>query len=215
MNKTINISIILALFITIFVSCKKTPPIEVPVTNNQVVFNVTGNFNRTPINYSAGENGYYMYSDYSNIPFFYFNSELKQNNCSYCPNSIGITLSSNNYDTVVNNFDIDTNINISSQFSYSYTYLDSGNNYVFTFNPANIRVYYINNNGVKYESKNVTQQAGYFNILNIEDFNNNELGQKTKKVDFELSCLVNDSISLQSGDTLMLNGTFAFSYPSP
>lgn len=204
--------LLLILFTFIAVSCKKTPPIEETNTSTPVVFAVTGACLGFNIDYQAGENDYYMYSNYKqyNASPYNFISVLRQNHCgTICPYSVGIELTANTNGTA--NFDVNQSINDSVFFSfYADTVGDSVN-----FNPSQINVFFTDINGVKFESKNVQFQSGYFNILNVVDFENNELGQKTKKVFFELSCLVSSQYTFQSSDSLVLSGSFAFAYPSP
>lgn len=202
----------LILLISVVVSCKKTPPIEETNTSTPIVFAVNGACLGFNIDYQAGENDYYMYSNYKqyNASPYNFSSILRQNNCgTICPYSVGIELTAATNGTA--NFDINQSISDSASFSfYADTTGDSVN-----FNPSQINVFFTDINGVKFESKNVQFQNGYFNILNVVDFDDNELGQKTKKVNFEVSCLVSSQYTFQSSDSLVMSGTFAFSYPSP
>lgn len=204
--------LLLILFTFIAISCKKTPPIEETNTSTPIVFTVTGSCLGYNIDYKAGDNSYYMYSDYSqlNASPYNFNSVLKQNNCTTnCPFSVGITLTARSFDTI--NF----NPNDSFYDSTSYSFYADSSVQSIIFDTNQINAFFTDANGTRYDSQNVQFQSGYFNILSVQDFENNELGQKTKKVFFELSCLVSSQYTFQSSDSLVLSGSFAFAYPSP
>lgn len=202
----------LILFVSFITSCKKTPPIEETNTSTPIVFAVTGACLGYNIDYKAGDDNYYMYSNYDqlNASPFNFNSVLKQNNCTTnCPFSVGITLTAQTFDTIAFN----PNSSFNNSTSYSF-YADSSVQSII-FDTNQINVFFTDINGTRYDSQNVQFQNGYFNIISVQDFNNNELGQKTKKVSFELSCLVSSQYTFQSSDSLVLSGSFAFAYPSP
>jgi hypothetical protein len=212
MNKVINISLLLVLFLGAFSSCKKTEEIIPNEINNTIIFSATGSCLGFTIDYKAGKDNYYMYSDYRqyNASPYNFESILKQSNCATpCPFSVGITLTAATYGTL--NFDVNQSISDSNQHNF---YTDSTSDTI-NFNTNEINVFFTDVNGTKYESKNVYAQNGYFNITSIEDFDNNELGQRTKKINYSLSCLVSSQYTTQSSDSLVISGTFAFSYPSP
>lgn len=203
---------ILPLLIVVLWGCKKEIPIEIPTTKGEVVFAVTGSCLGYNINYQAGENDYYMYTDYKqyNASPYNFVSVLRKNSCgTICPYSVGITLTAAT--NGISSFDVNQSINDSIFYNF---YVDTTGDSL-NFNPSQINAFFTDINGTKFESKNVQFQNGYFNILSVQDFDNNELGQKTKKVFFELSCLVSSQYTFQSSDSLVLSGSFAFAYPSP
>ncbi|MCG3166100.1 MAG: hypothetical protein POELPBGB_01876 [Bacteroidia bacterium] len=82
-------------------------------------------------------------------------------------------------------------------------------------NPLNLSsviVEWVNESGVKYTSYNAAQPASsYFKINSVEDYQNNENGEKTKKLNLSLSCTLyngNNAIQLENAEA-----TIAVAYP--
>ena len=130
-----------------------------PETNKAMAVAVNGLSLGYTINYKAGLNDYYMYTNYRQFSASPYNLEsvLQQNNCATrCPFSIGINLTAASMGTA--NFDINQSISDSSQHNfYADTLSDTIN-----FNPSQINAFFTDINGTKYESKNVQFQNGYF-----------------------------------------------------
>lgn len=178
------------------------------------VFFINGNSSVALINnLSAGVNNYYMYSDYgkSNIgQIVYLSSQLRKSGTPInSPNNIQIELSSYTYDTV--NFDPDAMFYVGKSFNFIYdsTLVDD-----FTGDTNEVIIRYYDPFGTKYSSKFIPSGFGntFFQVSAVEDYENNELGQKVKRVLFFASCAVQDS-SQQFIDTVTFEGAFAFAYP--
>lgn len=208
-----NFLYILILTITI-VSCKKEGQLIDPTINsNTVVFEAAGTFRGTNIVMEAGENDYYMYTEYGLNPVskFVLRSELKQSTCSVnCPNSLVINLHAYTTDSSVSGFDVNQMFYAGKNFRFYVDSAQSGQ-----IQDTNVvEVIYTDQFGVAYSSSKAPFQINQLTINSVQDFENNLAGMRTKLVDYSFMAQVSDSISAFS-DTLMMSGIFAFAYPSP
>lgn len=81
-----------------------------------------------------------------------------------------------------------------------------------TLQLSTITVIYTDTNGQEYRSDLGQQEAAIFDIYNIEDYDLNENGEKTKRIDFDLAC----SLYSENGAVLELKeGTFTFALAHP
>jgi PKD repeat protein len=107
------------------ISCREKKLPEDIIEDNTPVFTLSANIDGTPINIAAGQNNYYLYSDYgigdgmnpSGSPT-QFVGALKQSNCTLCPNSLEIQFIN---DYAFNNFGlnyIDTVLKQSNAYKY-------------------------------------------------------------------------------------------------
>ncbi len=201
----------------LFFACKREPDLKLDQTtkgNPEPVFYVQGNSNIAILNnLRAGVNDYYMYSDYGKIAvnsIVFCSSQLRKSGTDeVSPNSVQIELSSYTFDTV--NFDPNVMFYNGKSFDFIYdsTLVDE-----FTGDTNEVIVRFYDPLGTKYSSKFIPSGFGntFFEVTGVEDYENNELGQKVKRVMFSLSCAVQDS-SQQMTDTVSLQGAFAFAYP--
>lgn len=201
--------------ITLFACKKQGQYLDPDITNTGVVFKANGSFNGSPILLEAGNNNYFMYTTYgfNSAGKYVLSSQLKSNNCpggSNCPNSITINLHSYTLDTVIANFDPDNMFYNGKIFKFYY---DSS--VLRLNNDTNVvDVEYVDSNGISYSSYKAFPVIGQFVITGVQNFNNNAMGMKTKRLDYSFVTHVTDTI-FGNNDTLNLSGTFAFAYPSP
>lgn len=85
--------ILLSLFTLLLLSCKKKKYPE-SVTENNQVFYFSATIDNSPMALSAGSDGYYMYSSYmqNSNGVYTLIADLKQSDCSNCPNSLQIKI---------------------------------------------------------------------------------------------------------------------------
>lgn len=81
-----------------------------------------------------------------------------------------------------------------------------------TLQLSTITVIYTDTNGREYRSDLGQQEEAIFNIKNVENYDPNENGEKTKRIDFDLAC----SLYSENGAVLELkDGTFTFALAHP
>lgn len=123
---------ILLFLIVVGLSCAKKKYPE-SVVENGSVYNFSATIENTPVTFSAGVNGYYMYSSYqqdsNNV--YNFIAALKQADCSDCRNSLQVQI--NDYETSLPG--AATRID-SSLFPHTYGILSGLNNYDVRFSPS-------------------------------------------------------------------------------
>ena len=191
-----------------FFACKREPDLTLEQTTTgslEPVFYIQGNSNVAMINnLQAGVNDYYMYSDYGKVDvnsIIYCSSQLRKSGTDVVsPNSIQIELSSYTFDTTSFSPELMFYNGKSFDFIYDSTLQDE-----FTGDTNEVIVRYYDPVGTKYSSKYLPFGLGntFFIITGVDDYENNELGQKVKRVFFALSCAVQDS-SQQIIDTVSL-----------
>lgn len=79
------------------------------------------------------------------------------------------------------------------------------------FNLATIAIEWTDENGNVFTSENNSQpSSSYFKVLSVEDYSDNELGYKTKKLDIEFACTLYHE---GQSKTINATATMAIAYP--
>lgn len=207
---------ILLSFALLLVACKKGEELVIDNTQtaNSPVFYVNGSFRGRTINYVAGDDDRFMFSNtYNRNNLNVFQGELKPDFCSTsCSTSLEILLSSYQNDSTSNNFD--PNFLFFSGYSPTY-YLAPGSPYDFAFgDTSSVIVNYTDVNGqlLSSGSSQLNMFSSFFEIDSVTDYELNSNNQKTKRVVFKLLCYLADSNG-SVNDSISLSGAFAFAYP--
>lgn len=199
----------------ILISCKKKDQLTDPELNtDQAIFTIDGFFRGVPFSFKAGDDDYYMFTDYylNSISKFILSSTIKKSTCNLqdCPSSLRINLHGYNLDSAVQNFDVNQMFYNGKQFSFYFDSVQSGQNQ----DTNVVEIEFIDPMGIKYSTANSSQNTGYFSISSVQDYENNILGQKTKLVGYDFFCYVSDT-NFTALDTITASGYFSFAYPSP
>ncbi len=141
--KQIHVLVIALITIGLLNACKKKPLPEAE-EGNDPQFYFSGNVNGSSVRIDAGVNDYYMFSSYSQstVGVYGFAAELKQGNCTNCPNSIKIEINDHRYSTTNGPSGADT------AFTYMYYPYYAGNP-----TPVSYNVYFyslFNKNALSY-----------------------------------------------------------------
>lgn len=76
-----------------------------------------------------------------------------------------------------------------------------------------VTVIYVDENGNEYRSDQQTQNSAFFTIQNVENFADNENGEKTKKMNVDFSCELFSIEGLPSINVFSNNGAIGIAYP--
>ncbi|MGB1041570.1 MAG: hypothetical protein ACPGVD_11905 [Flavobacteriales bacterium] len=208
-------SFILTLFL--LGSCKKDlNPLQDNIGTPE--FFVSGDLDTALFNFEAGNNDYYMETNFvqerdgngNPLPIS-LRSYLSIKGLPNSRNSVSIFVMNTNYDTTYSNFKIDSVFYVGKRIPLTSDSLNNIN--LFTPNKALIRYNSgISSSDYSFYSSTVVQ-GNVMIITAVEPYRNNRYNQKTVKVSFELICGVTD-ITRTPIKSLTLKGTFAFAYPS-
>lgn len=135
--------IAIILLVAFFASCKKKKYPE-STTENDQVFYLSATIDNNPIVLSAGSNGYYMYSSYTQNANGVYSlvADLRQSDCSNCPNSLQVEIndfkvSAINAPVVIDSALVPGSYSISAGPTYSVQFVSSYNkpvlNYLWNF----------------------------------------------------------------------------------
>ena len=206
----LNIAYFVFFFCIILFSCKNEKLPDLISKSNEVQFFAEGIYNSESLKIKAGDNKYYMKSNYGlNGNLYVLKSNLEQYSCDECFNSLEIAISNYQHNSSIANFNIDSVFWVGKEIPFLYdTFLKP----IFKPNFATISVTDQFSN--KYYSQLYDQEINYLEITDVSPYMElNDKGQKTVKVSFHTSCfLKSDDNPLI--DTVTLIGTFAFAYPS-
>lgn len=214
--KKFNLFLFITICTSVFFSCKKK---ELPKNEeeNTPIFYFQGNVNGAFYDIKAGVDGYYMNSLYnqSGNNLYGFVADLKQNNCSSCPNSISIEIKDHRISNLNGASGAD------SAFSFKYYPVMSGNplpvmysvQYYSLFNKYSINYLWAFGDGTTSNLANPThiyRGAGEYNVcLTVQDTDacSNSVCNMQKIGNMGLDC----STAITASSTSTLTATFTHS----
>lgn len=203
MKNKFNILILLLIAIT-WSSCE-----EADLPQNFVgepIFNISANLDALPLSISAGADDFFMATTYGQINGAYqLKGTLLQINCNNCPEQLSFNFIHTADIINPEPFNIDEALTIGN-YSFLSTFTTGVNSGTI------VEIAYTSPDNIAYCSNLGEQPQSSFEVLVIEDFENNEFGQRTKKLTIRFTCdlydVNNNVLHLTDGI-----GTIAVAYP--